>query len=164
MERGEIDEAMKALVRASKIDPRDYEIHRRLAEGHYAKGEHCATNTSDVGCHIATLVISPSTKKGTRSGTKFNHYSLLGTAEQLLRLSKLGQAASSPTMTPVCVQYTTRGSRKANDTDSMAKPALLRASVPLSCSQSVPGFQSVSGVSCTWQMAKVFVPSVARMV
>jgi len=67
--------------------------------GHYAKGEHCATNTSDVSCHIATLVISPSTKKGARSGTKFNHYSLLGTAEQLLRLSKLGQAASAPTMT-----------------------------------------------------------------
>jgi hypothetical protein len=67
--------------------------------GHYAKGEHCATNTSDVSCHIATLVISPSTKAGARSGTRFNHYSLLGTAEQLLRLSKLGQAASSPTMT-----------------------------------------------------------------
>jgi hypothetical protein len=28
-----------------------------------------------------------------------NHYSMLGTAEQLLRLSKLGQAASAPTMT-----------------------------------------------------------------
>jgi phosphatidylinositol-3-phosphatase len=54
---------------------------------------------SDVSCHIATLVISPSTKKGARSGTRFNHYSLLGTAEQLLRLSKLGQAASSPTLT-----------------------------------------------------------------
>jgi hypothetical protein len=67
--------------------------------GHYAKGEHCAASTSDVSCHIATLVISPSTKKGARSGTRFNHYSLLGTAEQLLHLSKLGQAASSPTMT-----------------------------------------------------------------
>jgi hypothetical protein len=67
--------------------------------GHYAKGEHCATNTSDVSCHIATLVISPSTKAGARSGTRFNHYSLLGTAEQLLHLSKLGQAASGPTMT-----------------------------------------------------------------
>jgi hypothetical protein len=44
------------------------------------------------------LVISPSTKPGTRSGTLFNHYSLLGTAEQLLGLSKLGLAASSATM------------------------------------------------------------------
>ena len=67
--------------------------------GHYASGEHCATNTTDVSCRIATLVISPSTKAGTRSGTLFNHYSLLGTAEQLLGLPKLGMAASSPTMT-----------------------------------------------------------------
>ena len=67
--------------------------------GGYASGEHCATNTSDVSCHIATLVISPSTKAGTRSGTLFNHYSLLATAEQLLGLPKLGLAASYPTMT-----------------------------------------------------------------
>jgi phosphatidylinositol-3-phosphatase len=67
--------------------------------GHYASGEQCATSTSDVSCQVATLVISPSTKAGTRSGTLFNHYSLLGTAEQLLHLSKLGQAASATTMT-----------------------------------------------------------------
>jgi hypothetical protein len=29
----------------------------------------------------------------------FNHYSLLGTAEQILGLPKLGQAAANPTMT-----------------------------------------------------------------
>jgi len=67
--------------------------------GHYAKGESCATNTSDISCHIAAVVLSPSTKAGTRSGTLFNHYSLLATAEQLLKLSKLGQAASATTMT-----------------------------------------------------------------
>jgi hypothetical protein len=67
--------------------------------GGYAGGEHCATNTADVSCRVATLVISPSTKIGVRSGTPFNLYSLLGTAEQLLGLSKLGQAASSTTMT-----------------------------------------------------------------
>ena len=67
--------------------------------GHYASGEHCATNTSDVSCHIATLVISPSTKAGTRSGALFSHYSLLATAEQLLGLSTLGQAATAATMT-----------------------------------------------------------------
>ena len=67
--------------------------------GHYTKGEHCATNTSDVSCHVAAVVLSPSTKAGTRSGTLFNHYSLLATAEQLLRLSKLGLAASATTMT-----------------------------------------------------------------
>jgi hypothetical protein len=52
-----------------------------------------------VSCHIATLVISPSTKAGTRSGALFSHYSLLATAEQLLGLSKLGQAATAATMT-----------------------------------------------------------------
>ena len=67
--------------------------------GGYASGEHCATNTSDVSCHIATLVISPSTNAGTRSGTLFNHYSLLATAEQLLHLSKLGSASGATTMT-----------------------------------------------------------------
>ena len=67
--------------------------------GHYASGEHCATNTTDVSCRVATLVISPSTKAGSRSGTLFNHYSLLATAEQLLRLPKLGLAASAATMT-----------------------------------------------------------------
>jgi phosphatidylinositol-3-phosphatase len=66
--------------------------------GSYANGENCATNTSDTSCHLPTFVISPSTKVGARSGTLFNHYSLLGTAEQLLHLSKLGQAASYPTM------------------------------------------------------------------
>jgi len=66
--------------------------------GSYANGENCATNTSDTSCHLPTIVISPSTKAGARSGTLFNHYSLLGTTEQLLHLSKLGQAASSPTM------------------------------------------------------------------
>jgi phosphatidylinositol-3-phosphatase len=44
------------------------------------------------------LVISPSTKAGTRSGALFNHYSMLATAEQLLGLPELGLAAY-PTMT-----------------------------------------------------------------
>ena len=67
--------------------------------GSYAGGEHCATNTKDVSCHVAALVISPSTKAGTKSATLFNHYSLLGTAEQLLGLPKLGKAATATTMT-----------------------------------------------------------------
>lgn len=67
--------------------------------GSYAAGEHCAANTSDSSCHLPTWVISPSTKAGARSGTLFSHYSLLATAEQLLRLPKLGAAASAATMT-----------------------------------------------------------------
>ncbi len=62
-------------------------------------GENCAANTTDVGCHVATIVISPSTPAGANSATLFNHYSLLGTAEQLLGLPPLGEAASYPTMT-----------------------------------------------------------------
>ena len=68
-------------------------------DGGYVSGESCATNTTDVSCHIATLVISPSTTAGTQSGTLFNHYSLLATAEQLLGLPRLGLAAAYPTMT-----------------------------------------------------------------
>jgi phospholipase C len=64
-----------------------------------SSGENCSTNTSDQSCHVATLVISPSTKVGSTSGTFYNHYGLLGTAEQLLGLPLLGQAASATTLT-----------------------------------------------------------------
>jgi hypothetical protein len=62
-------------------------------------GENCTANTTDLSCLVATIVISPSTPAGATSATLFNHYSLLGTAEQLLGLPALGQAASYPTMT-----------------------------------------------------------------
>jgi phospholipase C len=62
-------------------------------------GENCATNTTDNSCKIPTIVVSPSTKAGTKSGTLFNHYSLLATAEQLLGLPALRQAAAATTMT-----------------------------------------------------------------
>ena len=68
-------------------------------EGEGGTATRCATNTTDVGCHVATIVISPSTRPGTRSAKLFNHYSLLGTAEQLLGLPALRKAASFPTMT-----------------------------------------------------------------
>jgi phospholipase C len=67
-------------------------------EGEGGSSDNCATNTTDVGCHVATIVISPSTATGMRSGTLYNHYSLLATAEELLGLSKLGQAASNASM------------------------------------------------------------------
>jgi phosphatidylinositol-3-phosphatase len=68
-------------------------------EGEGGTATQCAANKTDVGCHVATIVVSPSTRPGTRSATLFNHYSLLGTAEQLLGLPALGKAASFPTMT-----------------------------------------------------------------
>ena len=46
-------------------------------EGEGGTATKCATNKTDVGCHVATIVLSPSTKPGTRSATLFNHYSLL---------------------------------------------------------------------------------------
>jgi len=55
--------------------------------------------STDSSCRVATIVISPSTPAGTRSGTFFDHYSLLATTEQLLRLPKLASASSAPTMT-----------------------------------------------------------------
>lgn len=61
--------------------------------------ESCATSTSDQSCHVATIVISPSTPAGSTSGTLFSHYSLLGTSEQLLGLPLLGLAASNTTLT-----------------------------------------------------------------
>jgi phospholipase C len=68
-------------------------------EGEGGSSNDCATNTTDVGCHVATLVINPSTPARATSSALFNHYSLLATAEQLLGLPRLGQAASAATMT-----------------------------------------------------------------
>ena len=67
-------------------------------EGEGGSSDNCAANTTDVGCHVAALVISPSTPAGSRSVKLFNHYSLLATAEQLLGLPKLGRAASDSSM------------------------------------------------------------------
>jgi phosphatidylinositol-3-phosphatase len=57
-------------------------------------GEHCwdskhASTRSYPSCWVATLVLSPHTKPGTRSGSYFNHLGLLGTAEDLLGLPRL---------------------------------------------------------------------------
>ena len=67
-------------------------------EGEGGTATQCATNTADVGCHVATVVISPSTRPGTRSGILFNHYSLLRTTEQLLGLRRLGNAGRAASM------------------------------------------------------------------
>jgi hypothetical protein len=68
-------------------------------EGEGGSTDDCALNTSDAGCHVATLVVSPSTPRGTRSAVLFNHYSLLKTTEQLLGLKQyLGRARGSRSM------------------------------------------------------------------
>ena len=67
-------------------------------EGEPASVENCSTNTSDQGCHVATIVIAPSVKPGIKVSTLYNHYSVLRTAEQLLKLQYLGQAKSATSL------------------------------------------------------------------
>jgi hypothetical protein len=67
-------------------------------EGEGGSSSACATNLADIGCHVATIVISPRTAAGTRSSTLFNHYSLLRSTEQLLGVPALGRAAGAPSM------------------------------------------------------------------
>ena len=67
-------------------------------EGEGGSASDCATNTTDVGCHVPALVLSASTQPGTVSATLFNHYSLLRTAEDLLGLRPLGEAAGATGM------------------------------------------------------------------
>jgi phosphatidylinositol-3-phosphatase len=67
-------------------------------EGEGGSSDDCAANTTDVRCNVPALVISPSTRGGTRSADLFNHYSLLAAAEELLGLPKLGQAPSDASM------------------------------------------------------------------
>jgi phosphatidylinositol-3-phosphatase len=64
-------------------------------EGDKSGSNECAENISTPGCHVATVVVSPSTPPGTRSAILFNHYSLLRTAEQILKLPLLGHAGDS---------------------------------------------------------------------
>jgi phosphatidylinositol-3-phosphatase len=48
--------------------------------------------------HIATIVIAPSVRRGTRASAAFTHYSMLRTTEDLLGLPHLGGAATAPGM------------------------------------------------------------------
>jgi hypothetical protein len=62
--------------------------------GDKTDGESCwnaahASTSAYPSCWIPTLVLSPYTPPSTRSGTYFNHLSLLGTAEDLLGLPRL---------------------------------------------------------------------------
>jgi phospholipase C len=64
-------------------------------------GKDCSTNTTDVDCHIATIVVSPSTRPGTVSTKLFNHYSLLRTTEEMFHLRRRyfpGLSRKAPSM------------------------------------------------------------------
>lgn len=51
-------------------------------------GKNCRKERGD-SCHLATVVISPSTVPGTSSGLRFDHYSLLETAQRMLGVRPL---------------------------------------------------------------------------
>jgi len=53
----------------------------------------------NVDNRVATIVAAPSVPSGTRSAVAFDHYSLLRTAEQLLGLHALAEAARASSMT-----------------------------------------------------------------
>ncbi|HZP43283.1 MAG TPA: alkaline phosphatase family protein [Candidatus Binatia bacterium] len=62
-------------------------------------GESCARSTGDSSCHVATLVVSPSTRPGTRAGQLYSHYSLLRTTEEMLGVGPLlGRARAAKSM------------------------------------------------------------------
>src|SRR5262249_38208225 len=67
-------------------------------EGEDGRTDHCAHDTTDIGCHVPAVVMSPSVVPGTKSGVLFNHYSLLRTAEDLLGLPYLGHANTEKSM------------------------------------------------------------------
>ena len=78
-------------------------LPRVFASAQYKAGGTAVFLTWDEDDHsasnrIATLVVAPSVKPGTVSSTRFTHYSMLHTTEQLLGLGFLGGAAGAPSM------------------------------------------------------------------
>ncbi|MHB1569581.1 MAG: alkaline phosphatase family protein [Solirubrobacteraceae bacterium] len=55
-------------------------------------------NTTDSSNRVPTIVVAPSVPQGLKVGAYLDHYSLLRTTEQLLRLAPLARASSARTM------------------------------------------------------------------
>jgi hypothetical protein len=76
-------------------------LSSQLAEasglGHSDRGKLCALGTRAKRCHVAMVVVSPSTTPCTTSGEPFNHYSLLKTTEELLGLPFIAHARDPAT-------------------------------------------------------------------
>jgi phosphatidylinositol-3-phosphatase len=89
---------LPAIVSSSEYQSGSVAVFVTWDEGEGGSSNECATNTTDVGCHVATIVLSPSTAPGTQSSTLFNHYSLLGSTEQLLGASLLDEAQGANSM------------------------------------------------------------------
>jgi phospholipase C len=89
---------LPAILNSSEYQSGTVAVFVTWDEGEGGSSNACATNTTDVGCHVVTIVVSPSTVAGTQSSTLFNHYSLLGSSEQLLGVSLLEEAAGANSM------------------------------------------------------------------
>lgn len=89
---------LPAIVGSSEYQSGTVAVFITWDEGEGGSSNECATNTTDVGCHVATIVVSPSTTPGSQSSTLYNHYSLLGSTEQLLGVSLLDEAAGANSM------------------------------------------------------------------
>ena len=78
-------------------------LDRIVASPTYAAGHTAVFVTWDEGLdgspnRVATVVVAPSVTPGTRSSTRYTHYSLLRTTEELLGLPLLGGAANARSM------------------------------------------------------------------
>ena len=89
-----LSQNVPAILNSAEYQAGNVALFITWDEGEGGSVSDCATNTTDVGCHVATLVVSPSTTPGTQSATLFNHYSMLGSTEALLGLPNL--AAGDP--------------------------------------------------------------------
>ena len=89
-----LSQNLPTIFNSAAYQAGDVAVFLTWDEGEGGAVSDCATNTSDVGCHVATIVASPSTTPGTVSATLFNHYSLLGSTESLLNVANL--AAGDP--------------------------------------------------------------------
>lgn len=78
-------------------------LDRIVASPTYAAGHTAVFVTWDEGLdgstnQVAALLVAPSVRPGTRSSTRYSHYSLLRTTEELLGLPLLGAAATANSM------------------------------------------------------------------
>jgi hypothetical protein len=77
-------------------------LGRIVASAAYRAGDTAVFLTWDEGVgsaqRIATVVVAPTVARGTRSSTRFTHYSLLRTTEELLGLPRLGAATTARSM------------------------------------------------------------------
>jgi phospholipase C len=91
------DEVEK-IVHSSSYRSGDTAMFITYDEGTGDTPANCAAYPHASSCHVATVVVSPSTPAGTRSAARFDHYSLLRTTEDLLGLRYMRMAVHARSM------------------------------------------------------------------